>query len=76
MQRRIVIEGYKERLEEAVYQSGMTKKEIARLMGMDRKVLQPENRYCQMGAGALMKFCAITGVSADWMLGLRKEMKP
>ena len=75
MQRKIVIEGYKERLEEAVYQSGMTKTEIARLMGMDRKVLLPETHYCQMGAGALMKFCAITGVSADWMLGLRKEMK-
>lgn len=75
MQRRIVIEGYKERLEEAVYQSGMTKKEIARLMGMGRKVLQPDTIYCQMGAGALMRFCAITGVSADWMLGLKKEMK-
>ena len=76
MQRRIVIEGYKERLEEAVYQSGMTKKEIARLMGMDRKVLLPKSYGWQMGSGALARFCAVTGVSADWMLGLRKEMKP
>lgn len=75
MQRRIVIAGYQERLEEAVGQSGLSKNEIARRMGMDRKVLLTDYHYCQMGSGALMKFCAVTGVSADWMLGLRKEMK-
>lgn len=73
MQRRIVIEGFNERLEIACYQSGLSKKEIARRMKMDYKVLMPYG--WQMGSGVLARFCSVTGVSADWMLGLRKEMK-
>lgn len=75
MNRRIVIEGFNERLELAIAESGMNRSEIARMMGMNRKVLIPSTTGCQMSLGPLAKFCAITGVSADWMLGLRREME-
>lgn len=75
MQKKLKIEGFPERLEQAIEASGMSRNQIASLMGMERKVLLPSSTGCQMGSGALAKFCAITGVSSDWMLGLRKEMK-
>lgn len=76
MKTKMKIEGYAERLDQAIEASGMSRNQIARLMGMERKVLLPLTTGCQMGSGALAKFCAITGVSADWLLGLKKEMRP
>lgn len=75
MQTKMKIEGFPERLDQAIEASGMSRNQIANLMGMDRKVLQPLTTGCQMGSGALAKFCGITGVSADWLLGLKKEMR-
>lgn len=73
MKTTVKIEGFAERLDQAIEASGLSKKEIARRMKMDYKVLMPYG--WQMGSGALARFCSVTGVSADWMLGLRKEMK-
>ena len=75
MKTTVKIEGFAERLHQAIEASGMSRNQIANLMGMERKVLLPSSTGCQMGSGALAKFCAITGVSADWLLGLKKEMK-
>lgn len=76
MKKKLKIEGFAERLDQAIEASGMSRNQIASLMGMERKVLLPLTTGCQMGSGALAKFCAITGVSADWLLGLKKEMRP
>ena len=76
MEKGIYIEGFWERLEEAVRLSGMTKTEIARRIGCDRKSLYELSRTRRMlHCGYMAKFCAITKVSADWLLGLKREMR-
>lgn len=75
MKTTVKIEGFAERLDQAIEASGMSRNQIANLMGMERKVLLPTSTGCQMGSGVLVKFCGITGVSADWLLGLKKEMR-
>lgn len=64
------IEGYHDRLQEACDDSGLSKTEIARRCGMHRHAF-----YCDgmMNGYTLAKFCAVTKVSADWLLGLRRE---
>ena len=64
---------FQERVEQAVQESGMSKLKIAQLAGFERKVLYPQDWH--MSAFNLMVFCQVTGVSADYLLGLRKEMK-
>ncbi len=66
--------GFWERVDEAVKASGYTKADIARKIGGSescRKLLYRTTGG--MNTYSLMKFCYITGVSADWLLGLRKE---
>ena len=76
MRHGIYIEGFQERIEEAVAQSGLSKCEIARRGKFDRKTFCGCDRT-MLQSGILARFCAVTGVSADWMLGLlkRKELK-
>ena len=74
MNRRFKIEGYEDRLKLAITASGMTKYEIAKRMGVDRKVFC-HSRDAQMNSGTLARFCAVTGESADWLLGLKKERR-
>lgn len=66
-----IIYGFWDRVEEVVSASGMVKAEIARQMGYDRRALCPCNRSQILNGHALAKFCAITNVSADWLLGLK-----
>lgn len=74
-------DGFWERVDEAIESSGMTKIQIAEKMGVERKSLYPrrdangDNRSWH--SGRLASFCKITGVSADWLLGLSrtKEIK-
>lgn len=67
-------EGFWDRVNEACERSGLKKIEIARRMGVERKSLYPNgsstgtNRNWHSGKIAL--FCKVTGVSADWLLGL------
>lgn len=76
MEKGIYIEGFWERLEEAVRESGLTKTEIARRIGCDRKSLYELSGAHRMPhAGYMAKFCAVTKVSADWLLGLKREMR-
>ena len=68
------IEGFWERIEEAVSRSGLSKKQIAERGGFNRKDLSPATTNCMLSARNLAKFCAVTKTSADWLLGLsRKE---
>lgn len=72
MNKTIRIYGYEDRIREAIFQSGMNITEVSRQMGIKR-----QNFYYghQMNIGNLAKFCAITGVSADYILGLSREVK-
>lgn len=72
--RSIYIQGYDERVHRAIVESGMTKLEVARKMGCDHKTVLPA-RGVMMNSWNLARFCAVTGVSADWILGLRREMR-
>lgn len=65
---------FQERVEETIKHSGMSKQKIARLAGFDRKVLWFGTGW-HLSTFNLMRFCQVTGVSADYLLGLRKEMK-
>ena len=68
------IYNFEERVEQVIKDSGMSKCEIARKAGFDRKILS-FNFGWHLSAYNLMAFCQVTGVSADYLLGLRKEMK-
>lgn len=65
-----LIYGFWDRLDEVCEQSGMTKAEISRRMGIDRKTLYNTCGSKSMNSGYLAKFCGVTGASADYLLGL------
>lgn len=68
-----LIEGFWDRVEEVVYNTGLSKCEIARRMGGERKLLitgKAENRM--LSAGYVASFCAVTGTDANWLLGVRR----
>ena len=70
------IDGFWKRVEQACAESGMTKKEIAERMGVERKTVynkaSRDGYHGNWHSGRLKKFCEVTGVSADWILGLSK----
>lgn len=71
----IVVEGFRDRLYEAIEDTGLSKTAMAEKCGFSRKIFYDgwESFRSQLNSGYLMKFCSITGVSADWLLGLSKE---
>ena len=75
--RTFVNDGFWDRVEEAVESSGMTKVQIAQKMGVERKALYSTNSSNgsdrSWHSGRLASFCKITGVSADWLLGLSRH---
>lgn len=74
MKKRILIEGFWDRVDSVCYKSGLSKSEIAMRIGCDRKTLMQSQMNCaMMNSGYLAKFCAVTGTSADYLLGLKKE---
>jgi len=67
------IEDFWKRADEAIYNSGLTKQEISRKMGCDRKTLYTTCN-CMSGPN-IAKFCEAVNVSADWLLGLTNGKK-
>ena len=65
------IEGFHERLDEACRRTGLSKAEIARRAGFDRKTLYPLSHQ-MMGSAYIAKFCAATGTDANWLLGVTR----
>jgi len=69
--------GFWDRVEEAIQDSGMSKAQIAKKMGVERKALYASksgnNDNRSWHSGRLATFCKITGVSADWLLGLSRQ---
>lgn len=70
------LDGFWDRIEEAIADSGMNKNQIAKKMGVERKALyanhSPSGSDRSWHSGRLAIFCKITGVSADWLLGLSR----
>ena len=68
MNKSVYIQGYDERVTEAMLVSELSWSEIAQKTTLARN-------HTMMHSGHLAKFCAVTGVSADYILGLKKEME-
>ena len=69
-----VNDGFWDRVDIAINDSGMTKNQIAEKMGVERKSLystpSANSTTRSWHSGRLAEFCRVTGVSADWLLGL------
>ncbi len=72
MKQKCYIEGFYERIEEAIYEAGLTKASVADQIGCNRKSLYTPYENRMLSSGYLAKLCSITNVSADWLLGLSK----
>ena len=72
-------DGFWDRVEEAIADSGMSKNQIAEKMGVERKSLyatkSSNGDSRSWHSGRLASFCKITGVSADWLLGLSNQKR-
>lgn len=68
----IYIQGFRDRLDEACADSGLTKIEIARRCGFDRKVLFPSTGQ-MLTSGHVARFCAVTKIDANWLLGITRS---
>lgn len=71
-------DGFWDRVEQAIAASGMTKIQVSNKMGVERKALYPNHSpngdKRSWHSGRVASFCKITGVSADWLLGLSHNM--
>lgn len=71
MKKNTYIEGFHERLDVACKRTGLTKAEIARRSGFERKCLYPVEHQ-MMSPAYIAKFCATTGTDANWLLGVTR----
>lgn len=67
-----MVEGFWDRVDEAVKKSGLTRAEIARRGNFTRDVFYESTKM--FSSGTLASFCSVTHVSADWLLGVKREM--
>lgn len=75
MKRSSPVEGFHERKWQVINEwiaKGRSIHEITDYMGMRRQYIY---RDVNWSLGRLARFCAITGESADWMLGLTRERR-
>jgi hypothetical protein len=75
MSEHIKLEGFWDRVNKAVKDSGLSKSEIARRGGFERRALNGESENRMLSAGTLARFCVVTDVSADWILGIKRTKK-
>ena len=65
------INGFWDRVEHAIAQSGKSKVQVAREAGFERKLLLG---YCDgIHSSSLAAFCRVTGADANWLLGLSSD---
>ena len=72
MNRKNYINGFFERVDQVCFESGLTRSEICKRMGYDRKALYESSGFSTL---KLARFCAVTGTDANWLLGLSRERK-
>ena len=75
MSEHIKLEGFWDRVNKAVKDSGLSKSEIARRGGFERRALNGESENRMLSVGTLARFCVVTDVSADWILGIKRTNK-
>ena len=63
---------YQRRVMNAIIKTGMTTSEVAKKMNCKRGTVYGGDRH-MMNAYTLIKFCMVTGASADYILGLTKD---
>ena len=67
------IPGMWERIDEVIADSGLSKIEISKRCGFERRTLSGETENRMLSIGALKSFCQTMNVSADYILGIKKE---
>lgn len=72
MNRHQRVEGLQERVDQVCFETGMTKPQLCKQMGFDRKALYDSSGFSTL---KLARFCAVTGADANWLLGLSRERK-
>lgn len=65
--------GMWDRIDDVIYESGLSKAEVARRCHFSRNILADAGANRMMSAWSLMSFCSTMNVSADYILGLRKD---
>lgn len=69
-----LIYGFWDRFDEALTNKNISKNELARRVGCDRKTLYRSSGVTP-NALYLVRICVQLDVSADYLLGIKKEMK-
>lgn len=70
MNRHQQVEGLWERVDQVCFETGMTKPQLCKRMGFDRKALYDSSGFSTL---KLARFCAVTGADANWLLGVTRE---
>lgn len=75
--RKFINVGFWGRVDQAITLSGKSKVQIAAEMGVERKAFSvrgDDRDSHSWHSGRVADFCRVTGVSADWLLGLSETM--
>lgn len=71
-----MIEGFPDRLNEAIETSGLSKTQIATRCGCDRRTLyNAVSGNFMMSTENLARFCTVTKTDANWLLGISIERR-
>ncbi len=65
------IEGFWERFDQACYDRNITKKELARRIGCNRKTLYEGTNSGTPNALYIARACNVLNISSDWLLGVK-----
>lgn len=67
------LRGFDERLDDAIYYSGLTCVQIAKYLKCDRRTIYSWRRgYSEPTAFQIARLCDVLKVKADWLLGLER----
>ena len=75
MKKRTMIEGFWDRFDECVADAGVSKVQLAKQIGCERKTLY--NNYTNRAISSLYiaMFCSAYGFSADYIFGISKNKR-
>ncbi len=68
-----LIEGFWDRFDEALNNTGKSKNFIANQLGCNRKVLYNDYSGRMPSPLYIAKFCSIYNISSDYLLGIKRE---
>lgn len=73
--KKTMIEGFWDRFEECIFETGESKNEIARQIGCGRKSIYNDYDGRALSPLYIARFCVRYGFSADYLLGISAEKK-